>query len=194
MPNLTVEQWVRLEPYIRIAPRFRYVEREEPRERREPARVVEPPVAEVCSENVVPRDTFPRRVKLRVGQTVDVNTADTTLLKMVPGIASKRAARIVAYRNALGGFVTKEQAMEATEMPDSVLRYMTLSPQPVRRVNVNRLSVSQLMKHPYISFYQAKAISEYRRDHGAIQSIDVLRKLDEFRPTDIEKLHPYLEF
>ena len=84
--------------------------------------------------------------------------------------------------------------MEATEMPDSVLRYMTLSPQPVRRVNVNRLSVSQLMKHPYISFYQAKAISEYRRNHGAIQSIDVLRKLDEFRPTDIEKLHPYLEF
>lgn len=194
VPNLTVEQWVRLEPYIRIAPRFRYVEREEPRERREPARAVEPPVAEVCCEDVVPRDTFPRRVKLRVGQTVDVNTADTTLLKMVPGIASKRAARIVAYRNALGGFVTKEQAMEATEMPDSVLRYMTLSPQPVRRVNVNRLSVSQLMKHPYISFYQAKAISEYRRDHGAIQSIDVLRKLDEFRPTDIEKLHPYLEF
>lgn len=194
VPNLTVEQWVRLEPYIRIAPRFRYVEREEPRERREPARAVEPPVAEVCCENVVPCDTFPRRVKLRVGQTVDVNTADTTLLKMVPGIASKRAARIVAYRNALGGFVTKEQAMEATEMPDSVLRYMTLSSQPVRRVNVNRLSVSQLMKHPYISFYQAKAISEYRRDHGAIQSIDVLRKLDEFRPTDIERLHPYLEF
>lgn len=194
VPNLTVEQWVRLEPYIRIAPRFRYVEREEPRERREPARAVEPPVAEVCSENVVPRDTFPRRVKLRVGQTVDVNTADTTLLKMVPGIASKRAARIVAYRNALGGFVTKEQAMEATEMPDSVLRYMTLSSQPVRRVNVNRLSVSQLMKHPYISFYQAKAIIEYRRNHGAIQSIDMLRKLDEFRPADIERLHPYLEF
>jgi DNA uptake protein ComE-like DNA-binding protein len=194
VPNLTVEQWVRLKPYIRIAPRFRYVEREEPRERREPARAVEPPVAEVCCENVVPCDTFPRRVKLRVGQTVDVNTADTTLLKMVPGIASKRAARIVAYRNALGGFVTKEQAMEATEMPDSVLRYMTLSSQPVRRVNVNRLSVSQLMKHPYISFYQAKAISEYRRNHGTIQSIDVLRKLDEFRPTDIEKLHPYLEF
>lgn len=194
VPNLTVEQWVRLEPYIRIAPRFRYVEREEPRERREPARAVEPPVAEVCCEDVVPCDTFPRRVKLRVGQTVDVNTADTTLLKMVPGIASKRAARIVAYRNALGGFVTKEQAMEATEMPDSVLRYMTLSSQPVRRVNVNRLSVSQLMKHPYISFYQAKAISEYRRNHGTIQSIDVLRELDEFRPTDIEKLHPYLEF
>jgi DNA uptake protein ComE-like DNA-binding protein len=194
VPNLTVEQWVRLEPYIRIAPRFRYVEREEPRERREPARAVEPPVVEVCCEDVVPCDTFPRRVKLRVGQTVDVNTADTTLLKMVPGIASKRAARIVAYRNALGGFVTKEQAMEATEMPDSVLRYMTLSPQPVRRVNVNRLSVSQLMKHPYISFYQAKAISEYRRNHGTIQSIDVLRELDEFRPTDIEKLHPYLEF
>lgn len=194
VPNLTVEQWVRLEPYIRIAPRFRYVERVEPRERREPTRVEKPPVTEVCCEDTVPRDTFPRRVKLRVGQTVDVNTADTTLLKMVPGIASKRAARIVAYRNALGGFVAKEQAMEATEMPDSVLCYMTVSQQPVRRLNVNRLSVSQLMKHPYISFYQAKAINEYRRNHGPIQSIEVLRKLDDFRPTDIEKLHPYLEF
>lgn len=79
-------------------------------------------------------------------------------------------------------------------MPDSVLGYMTISQQPVRRLNVNRLSVSQLMKHPYISFYQAKAINEYRRNHGPIQSIEVLRKLDDFRPTDIEKLHPYLEF
>ena len=84
VPNLTVEQWVRLEPYIRIAPRFRYVEREEPRERCEPARAVEPPVVEVCSENVVPRDTFPRRVKLRVGQTVDVNTADLALEHTLP--------------------------------------------------------------------------------------------------------------
>lgn len=194
VPNLTVEQWVRLEPYIRIAPRFQYVERAEPRESREQTRTVEPDRVEAGREQAVPRDTFPRLEKLKMGQTVDVNTADTTLLKMVPGIASKRAARIVAYRNALGGFVAKEQAMEATEMPDSVLRYMTLSPQPVRRMNVNSLSVQQLMKHPYVTFYQAKAINEHRRNHGPIHSIEELEKLDDFRPADIEKLRPYLAF
>ena len=135
-----------------------------------------------------------RPVKLSPGQTVDIGTADTTQLKLIPGIASKRAARIVAYRQSLGGFVTKEQAMEATEMPDSVLRYMSLTPQPVRKLNVNRLSVQQMMKHPYLSFYQAKAIFEYRRNKGDLQGIADLEHLDAFRPSDIDRLRPYIEF
>lgn len=135
-----------------------------------------------------------RGLKLTPGQTIDINTADTTQLKMIPGIASKRAARIVAYRNKLGGFVSTEQAMEATEMPDSVLKYMNVVPQPVRKINVNKLSVQRLMSHPYLNFYQAKAINEYRRNKGDLHSIEELSRLEAFRPTDIDRLQPYVEF
>ena len=135
-----------------------------------------------------------RGLKLKIGQTIDINTADTTLLKKIPGIASKRAARIVAYRNSLGSFVSVEQVMEAIEMPDSVLKYMTVSSQPVRKVNVNKLSVQQLMRHPYLNFYQAKAIVEYRRNKGELHSIEELSRLEGFRATDIDRLQPYIEF
>ena len=220
LPGMTNEQWERLKPCIQIGKKYQYVAPLQtfgppsdsvlpnrsatngrlPRGGRLPSPSPQAPhVAEAVEGQMpptvtVPRDSVPRREKLAPGQTIDINTADTTLLKKIPGIASKRAARIVAYRMALGGFVTVEQAMEATEMPDSVLKYMTLSPQPVQKINVNKLSVQHLMRHPYINFYQAKAINEYRRNRGELHSVEDLSRLDAFRPTDIDRLRPYLEF
>ena len=188
VPNLTNEQWERLKPYVRIAPQFRYVE-PSPRRAYSPK---EPVVYEVPREKEVRQDSFPRQPKLSPGQTIDINTADTMLLKMIPGIASKRAARIVAYRKALGGFVHVEQVMEATEMPDSVLKYMVVSAAPLTKIAVNKLSVQQLMKHPYLNFYQAKAIFEHRRNKGNLHSIEELSHLEGFRATDIDRLRPYL--
>lgn len=190
LPGLTVEQWERLKDYIRIAPEFRYLD-PPPRKssRKETTKV------HVTTEVIdIKRDSFPRQEKIKRGQTLDINTADTSLLKMIPGIASKRATKIVAYRNKLGGFVSAEQAMEAVEMPDSVLKYMTVSSQPVRKINVNKLSVQQMMKHPYLNFYQAKAINEHRRNKGALHSIEELSRLEAFKPTDIDRLRPYITF
>jgi len=206
VPNLTVEQWERLKNYIRIAPQFRYIE-PKPRKAPSPEEGRKGSLKEdyIMISSVVKEDTaqespsssgegLGRGLKLSVGQTIDINTADTALLKQIPGIASKRAARIVAYRNALGGFVAIEQAMEATEMPDSVLNYMTISQLPVTKINVNKLSVKQLMKHPYLNFYQAKAIFEHRRNKGPLHSIEELSRLEGFRPTDLDRLRPYIAF
>lgn len=201
LPGLTNEQWARLKDYIRIAPEFRYVEpppRKPYREERSEANTayaterVEREAAKGSPSS--PIDTLVRGQKLSPGETIDINSADTSQLKMIPGIASKRAARIVAYRKSLGGFVNVEQAMEAIEMPDSVLKYMTVSAQPTRRLNINKLSVQQLMKHPYLNFYQAKAIFEHRRNKGELHSIEELSRLENFRPSDIDRLQPYLEF
>lgn len=206
VPHLTNEQWQRLRPYIRIEERFRFVE---PRRRRQtpshsPLEEEKESVTAETKADSVPkvsplsgdseRSGVGLMPKLSAGETVDINTADTAQLKLIPGIASKRAARIVAYRQTLGGFVNVEQAMEAIEMPDTVLKYMTLTPVEVRKIPVNKLSVRQLMRHPYLSFYQAKAIFEHRQDKGNLRSIDELSRLDAFRPSDIDRLRPYLSF
>ena len=191
VPNLTVEQWDRLKPFVRIAPQFRYVEPVRRKPTQQEAPVVYGPREE---KEVTQQESFPRLAKIAYGQTIDINTADTTLLKQIPAIGSKRAARIVAYRNQLGGFVAIEQAMEAIEMPDTVLKYMSCSPIPIQKTNINKLSVQQLMKHPYLNFYQAKAIFEYRRNKGELHAIEELERLESFKPTDIERLKPYIEF
>ena len=201
LPGMTNEQWERLKPYIRIAKEFQFVA-PSPKDERRIGRSKEENTSLNNGEKTDSAQESPssskegmgRQLKLTSGQTIDINTADTAQLKMIPGIASKRAAHIVAYRRALGGFFSVEQAMEATEMPDSVLKYMTVTPQPVRKINVNKLSVQRLMSHPYLTFYQAKAITEYRRNKGDLHSIEELSRLEAFRPTDIDRLQPYIEF
>lgn len=50
--------------------------------------------------------------KFAKGTVVEINSADTTVLKGVPGIGSTFANRIVKYRNLLGGFCHIEQLKE----------------------------------------------------------------------------------
>ncbi|MBR4130048.1 MAG: helix-hairpin-helix domain-containing protein [Bacteroidaceae bacterium] len=192
LPGLTNEQWERLMPQIRIATEFQYVESEQSYQ--ESVDEMEEIEEKLGMSYAALRDTSYHQEKIHLGQTIDINTADTALLKMIPGIASRRAARIVAYRKTLGGFVSVEQAMEAIEMPDSVMKYMTVSALPVQKININRLSVQQLMTHPYLNFYQAKAINEYRKNKGDLHSFEELSGLEGFRPTDIDRLRPYITF
>ena len=49
-------------------------------------------------------------------------------------------------------------------------------------------------KHPYINYYQAKTILDYRRLHGKITSLDDLRLSKDFPPEAIRRLEPYVEF
>ena len=79
-------------------------------------------------------------------------------------------------------------------MPDEVLDWFSLVPVPVKTLNVNSLSVRQLMRHPYLSFYQAREIVAYRKEHGPIKQIEELATLDKFSSFDIERLRPYLVF
>ena len=197
VPGMTNEQWDRLRPYVRIATEFQYVapSASPEEERLEGLRSLALEMEDSAYQDSISRgDTVVHSPKLSPGQTIDINRADTTQLKKIPGIASKRAARIVAYRRSLGGFVSIEQAMEAIEMPDSVLKYMALSPVEVTRINVNKLSVQQLMKHPYLNFYQAKAIFEHRRNKGDLHSFDEFSRLEGFRQTDLDRLRPYITF
>ena len=128
------------------------------------------------------------------GTVVDANLADTTELKKIPQIGSYRAKKIVDYREALGGFVKVEQVMESCEMPDDVFEWFCVSEVPLRRLNVNNLTLRQLMRHPYISFYQARAIVEYRKGYGDIKNQDQLLLLNEFTEEDVNRLSSYLEF
>ena len=141
-----------------------------------------------------PRDTIAYPVKLVPGETVQLNTADTSALKHVPGIGSGFARRIVRYRQQLGGFISVEQLREINGFPESALGYFQLGKVQVSRLNVNQSTLNQLKAHPYLNFYQAKAITDYRRLHGPLQNIQQLRLMEEFTPEDLSRLAPYLAY
>ena len=140
------------------------------------------------------RDTVRYPIKMVPGETVRLNIADTMALKHVPGIGSGFARRIVRYRQRLGGFYRVDQLREIEGFPESALSYFELGDVNLRKLDINRLTLEQLKAHPYIGFYRAKAITDYRRLHGPLQSLQQLRLLKEFSPRDIERLEPYIQY
>lgn len=180
--GLTNKQYRELEPYIRIGKDYQpYVVVGEPR----PRHVNIP-------ESIAAKAPYP--VKLKAGEKIDLNTADTSELKRVPGIGSYYARQIANRRHWLGGFYTEDQLLEIEYFPKEAINYFYVREGEVRRLNVNKASLQELKRHPYLNYYQAKDLVDYRRLRGPIKSIDDLRLLKDFSERDLEKLRHYLEY
>lgn len=176
--GLTVKQYKELLPYIHISDEYK-------------------PAAEVYGRTDAVRsgrDTLRYPVKLQPGQYVTLDDADTASLRKVPGIGRYYASRIVRYRNDLGGYVSVAQLSEIEGIPEAALSYFKVTGGAVRKLNLNRLTLNELKHHPYINFYQARRIIDYRRLKGPLHSIDDLRLLKDFSQRDIDRLRPYVEF
>ena len=132
--------------------------------------------------------------KIRRGEHIVLNTADTTALKTVPGIGSYFARKVVEYGERLGGYVSVDQLDEIENFPLEAKRYLVVENPSPRKLNVNRLSLNDLKRHPYLNFYQARDITDYRRLHGPLRSLDDLRLSKDFPQEAIDRLRPYVDF
>ena len=132
--------------------------------------------------------------KIRKGEHVVLNMADTTALKTIPGIGPYFARKIVQYGERLGGYVSVDQLDEIEDFPLDAKDYLTIVNPSPRKLNLNRLSLNELKRHPYINYFQARAITDYRRLHGPLTSLDDLRLSKDFPQEAIDRLMPYVEF
>lgn len=132
--------------------------------------------------------------KIREGEHVVLNTADTTALKTIPGIGPYFARKIVQYGERLGGYVSIDQLDEIDDFPLDSKKYLVIQDAQPRKLNINQLPLNELKRHPYVNYYQARAIEDYRRLHGPIKSINDLRLSKDFPPEAIERLKPYVAY
>jgi DNA uptake protein ComE-like DNA-binding protein len=123
-----------------------------------------------------------------------INASDTTELKKIPGVGSAIARSIVSYRNRLGGFYSLSQLADIHLNADLLGKWLTLDSVPLRQIDINRSSIERMRSHPYISFYMAKAIKDYRDKYGNIRSMQDLSLLDEFSAADLERISHYVTF
>ncbi|GAB3827871.1 hypothetical protein GCM10028895_40650 [Pontibacter rugosus] len=127
----------------------------------------------------------------------NINTTDTTQLKQIRGIGSKLSARIIKYRNGLGGFYSMAQLQEVYGLPpeivDSLQKYTfvpkSYTPAPL---NINTATADELKAHPYISSNVARAIVAYREQHGRYSQVEEVRQVKLVTAELFEKLRPYL--
>ena len=143
------------------------------------------------------REDVPERAsnKFRSLTKVDVNTADTALLRRVPGIGGKISEAIVTYRKKLGGFHSVEQLRELKIVSPELLEWFEVSSSPdIQRLNINKASFQALNSHPYISYEQTKALLQYIRLYGKVKDEQALVETGIFTKEDLERLRPYIAY
>lgn len=154
--GLTEEQYQTLHPYIQITEDFSSKDKDTIR---------------LLTVQSIQRDTL---VKYQPGTVVSLNSADTTELKKIPGVGSSIARMIVNYRERLGGFCRIEQLQEIHLKAERLRPWFSIDTHQIHRINLNKAGMERMMRHPYINYYQAKVIIEYRKKKGILKSLKQL--------------------
>ncbi|WP_029038527.1 ComEA family DNA-binding protein [Salinimicrobium xinjiangense] len=126
----------------------------------------------------------------------DLNAATEDDLRKVNGIGEKLSARIVSYRNSLGGFRGNAQLKDVYGLsPEVILRLLEnfeVKNSAGERSDINSATVLQLVDLPYLNYEQARAIVKFREEAGEIKSFEELRQIKNFPVDKLDRIELYL--
>jgi len=127
---------------------------------------------------------------------IDVNASDTAAFISLPGIGSKLAQRIIAFREKLGGFYSVDQVKETYGLPDSTFQKirakLVLAGTTTKKININTATIDEMKTHPYIRYNLANALLQYRVQHGNFSSVADIKKIMTITDDIFNKVAPYL--
>ncbi|MFD2969811.1 helix-hairpin-helix domain-containing protein [Sphingobacterium bambusae] len=151
----------------------------------------------VSNEQVVRKTNFVEKERVKI-LPLNINEADTLAWQTLPGIGPVLSSRIVKFRDLLGGFYNIDQVAEVygitAETFEGFKTLLFLGKNAVKQLPINQLSEQELARHPYISARNARYIVRYREQHGALQSMEDLKKIYALDPDFLLKIEPYLQF
>ncbi|MBN1463441.1 MAG: helix-hairpin-helix domain-containing protein [Paludibacteraceae bacterium] len=101
---------------------------------------------------------------------VELNSATYDELIAIRGIGKYFATEIIKFREKYSGIVNIDQLLEIYGMTDEkfavIKEYVAANPDLAKRMDINKLTTSELLKHPYIDYAIASQIVAYRNKHG----------------------------
>lgn len=163
------------------------------------------PYIHIAQKETPANNSFPNRDKAayptavsepKKTRIIDINTADTSAFIALPGIGNKLAARIVNFRQKLGGFSSVAQLGETYGVPDStfqkIKQYLQCDNPALKTININSADINALRTHPYLRWNIANAIINYRQQHGNYKTVEDLKKIDIITDELYNKIAPYL--
>ncbi|MFT4739094.1 MAG: DNA uptake protein ComE-like DNA-binding protein [Cyclobacteriaceae bacterium] len=127
---------------------------------------------------------------------IDLNEASAQELTKIYGIGKRLSERIIKYRGALGGYYSEKQLFQIYNLEDSVIYKISesfvIDSTNIKTLSINGDSINQLARHPYINYNLARAIINYRINHGDYVSISDLKQVKIMNDSIFELLLPYL--
>ena len=135
-------------------------------------------------------------VKEEPNYEIDINAFSEDDFINLGGEWKKYAKRIVSFRKILGGFYTKEQLKEVygfdKQFYKSISDYVVINKSKIITVNINFAEISELSKHPYITYKEAREIIKYRNKNGAYKHLSEIEEKEIISKKTFEKIGPYL--
>lgn len=128
---------------------------------------------------------------------MDLNAASAADLMQISGIGPKLSARIVKFRDRLGGFLVEEQlydvyGLEAEVVKRTLERFQVETVPTVEKIAINTASAQELSKLVYINFDLAREIVAYRNLNGPFSDLDDLSNVTSFPEERFERIKLYL--
>ncbi len=128
---------------------------------------------------------------------VELNSADSLLLKQLPGVGVVLCRRIIKYRDLLGGFYQSSQLLEVYGFKNDIFSrvesLVCVDTTTIRKMNLNFIDYKELSRHPYVGKELSRKIVSYRARQGSIQNNSDLVKNGILDRGQYEKLRPYFE-
>lgn len=126
----------------------------------------------------------------------DINTATAQELCQVKGIGEVLSARIIKFRDRLGGFISKEQYKEVYGLKPEVVEELgkcTFIHQSFakQKIDLNTATIKSLLQHPYMTYDCAKLIVRKVERSGPFASMEEVKGFLEKNNFD-KRIIPYL--
>lgn len=174
--GLSEEDFNKLYPFIEIKPK------------------VETYASNTKSEFTSKGSNFKPKEK-KVVQPIDINKATREEWTTIKGIGPGFSKMIISYREKLGGFYKIDQVSETYGLPDSTfqsIKPFLLIDEVNEKIDLNTVTIDGLKAHPYLNYKQAKAVVNYRHNHGDFATVEDIVKVRVFSVEDVERIAPYL--
>lgn len=129
---------------------------------------------------------------------IELNRCDSASLEALPGIGPVLSARIIKFRNLLGGYASVDQLREVYGLTEDTYNIisgrLSADTSAVRKIKVNTAEYKQLIKLPYFTKEEVSSILKYRESKGRIGGMKELIDNRLVSEEKAGKVRLYLEF
>lgn len=127
---------------------------------------------------------------------LNLNTASKQELMAVYGIGEVLSARIIKYRDELGGYYSVEQLSEIRaidkEVYEKIFRNFYVPDNSYSKISINFASPESLQAHPYFTVSMVRRMEVARKRGGYFTNLQELIDNDILLPAEALRVAPYL--
>jgi DNA uptake protein ComE-like DNA-binding protein len=129
---------------------------------------------------------------------LEINSSDSASLVRLPGIGPVLSARIIKYRNLIGGYVSVDQLKEVYGLKEETFNMISsrlyADTLLIRKIKINKADYKELIRHPYFQRNEVPGILKCRELQGKITRIEDLIENNLISPETSKKIRAYLDF